>query len=1156
MKFNLLLLFKKVVMMSFYGFLSQVLLCTALLAAGTTNGQKVESLKMVNTTVRFDNDNLTSAFEKIERSSGYSFVFDKKNIDKKIRLNGKYQDEALYNILLAISKEASLRFRQVNNHITVKKLDRSKHAPGSAQLVDVLVDIDISGKVIDENGQGLPGATVVVKGLSSGTTSDLDGNYKLTAPEDGIIVISYVGYVTQEIATGGRSEINIEMTPDAQQLSEIVVTAFGIEREKKALGYSVQEVNGDELVEAREINVANSLKGKVAGVFVNSSSGGPGGSSFVQIRGSSSLGGDNQPLYVVDGIPISNDNLNQTNIFAGRDFGDGIKDINPDDIASISVLKGPSAAALYGSRGANGVILITTKSSTKKGIGVSYNSNATFETINVIPKFQDRYGPTYDDDDRSFGTTTIDGQDYDVIPAWALDNWGPEFDGRQVVLPLLSDLGPVRYEAQPDNIKDFYNTGSTFTNTIAVNGGNEKVNYRVSASNMDNKGIVPNSEFKRRTFSARFAADVTERLSITAKANFINSVGKNRPIAGVSSGRNVAGSLNLIPQHIDLNWLKDYKNPDGSHRNWRSSPTNPYWLVNELSSEDNRDRLIGLMSANYKLTDWLNIQARIGSDSYTESQRQQYNQGTPGGAYVNGRVDFNQYRVNELNTDLLLTADKNFSQDWKGTLSLGANRFTRSWEKVATVGRNMDVPGLYTIENANLVIPSYDIIKKEIQSVYMTGQLAYKNYIFLDLTARNDWSSTLSNYSFMYPSASLSYAITDALEVNSNILTFAKLRLSYAQAGNDADPYRTKGGYNVQSKFFQGQRFASIQGTVPPTDLKNELSSSFEIGTDVRLFNNRVSIDFTYYDSKTSNQILNVGLSQATGYGALFLNAGEVSNKGIELFVSATPVKSENSFSWGIDVNFSKNHSKVEALVEGIERFNFISTGNASIVAIPGLPYGTIYGYKYKRSPDGQLVVHESGDYYVREDDQSVLGDVQPDWLAGVTNTISYKGIVLSALLDIRMGGEIYSWSRSDQNAKGTGVWTNDRDNLIVEGVIDNMDGTYTPTSKKVLSQHYWAQRSWGNIGEEFVIDATYVSLREVTLGYSFSKALLANTPFSTAKFSVVGRNLLYLQRDAKFEEMGIAPETAFAPSAAAQGYEAFSMPTTRSLGFNLSLTF
>ena len=1021
------------------------------------------------------------------------------------------------------------------------------------------LDKSISGTVQDENGNPLNGATVLAKGTKQGALTDGQGKFQLVISDEvTTLIVSYIGYATQRVEIGDQTVINVTLAESTSTLDEVVVTAFGIEREKKALGYSVQQIGGEELVEAREINVANSLKGKIAGVFVNSSSGGPGGSAFVQIRGSSSLDGKNQPLYVVDGIPISNDNLNQTRIFSGRDFGDGIKDINPDDIESISVLKGPNAAAIYGSRGANGVILITTKKSKRKGLGVSFNSNATFESINVFPKYQSSYGQTYDDTDAYFGKTTIDGVEYDVVPGWAIDNWGPPLDGRLVILPRLADLGPVPFVARQDNLRDFYNTGTTYTNTIAVDGGSEKVTYRVSASNMDNKGIIPNAEFSRRTFSLRFGADVTDRLHIEAKANYINSVGKNRPIIGVSSSRNVAGSLNLTPPNINLSWLKNYKNPDGSHRNWRSSPANPYWIVNEFPSKDSRDRLIGLISATYQVADWLSIMGRVGNDTYTESQRQQYNIGTPGGAYRNGRVDFNQYRVNELNADVLITANGKLSTNFSGSVSFGANKYRRSRETAATIGRDMNVPDVYTIENSNLVIPFYEFRAKEIQSVYMTGQLVYKSYLFLDLTARNDWSSTLGreNYSFFYPSASLSYVITDAFDITSNVLTFAKLRASYAQAGNDTDPFRTQGGYSVGTQLFKGQRFASINGTVPPTSLRNELSTSIEFGTDIRLFDNRLSIDFTYYDSRTTDQILPIGIPSSTGYQGLFLNAGEVSNKGIELFISAVPLQLDNSLRWEIGINFSKNKSIVEELVEGIERLDFITTGPASIVAIPGQPYGTIFGFKYKTSPDGTRVVHESGNYYMREDEQSILGDVQPDFLAGVTNTISFKGFSLSALIDIRKGGEIYSFSRQDQNAKGTGIWTDNRDNLVVEGVIDNGDGTYTPTSQTVWSQNFYAQRSWQNIGEEFVIDATYAALREATLDYTFSQGLLSKTPFRTARLSVVGRNLLYLTRAAKFKEMGVSPESAFAPTAAAQGYEAFSMPTTRSMGVNLSLTF
>tara|TARA_R110002049_G_scaffold28018_5_gene96679 strand:- start:36552 stop:39695 length:3144 start_codon:yes stop_codon:yes gene_type:complete len=1022
----------------------------------------------------------------------------------------------------------------------------------------------VSGTITDGvDGVPLPGVNVIIKGTLTGVSTDFDGKYVIKVPDnDSILEFSYIGFENQTVPVNDKSMINIVMQALSTELSEVVVTAFGIEREKKALGYSAQEIVGESLTEAREVNVANSLKGKVAGVFVSSGSGGAGGSTFVQIRGSSSLSGNNQPLYVVDGIPISNDNLNQTNIFAGRDFGDGIKDINPDDIATISVLKGPNAAALYGSRGANGVILITTKkASSKKRMGVSYNSNTTIEMVNVMPKFQNNYGVGYDDT-FGFNTSEYEGVEYPA-QGGGIDSWGGKFDGRQILITNLIDLGPVSYSAQPKtNLRGFYNVGSTLTNTLAVSGSSDKVNYRVSASTLKNKGIVPNSSFGRQTFAVTFGADVTDRLHIETKANYIKSGADNRPIVGVSSGRNVAAALNLIPRNIDLAWLAqgNGRNEDGSYRNYKGgSPTNPYWLINEVTSEDNRDRFVGLLSATYKITDWLNLMGRVGSDSYVETQRQQYSAGTPGGAYVNGRLDFDTYKVNELNTDVLLTASGKLSEDFTGSASIGANQFKRRYERSATIGRNMNIPELYTIENADLVIPSYSLIQKEIQSVFMTGQLAYKNYAFLDLTARNDWSSTLGtgNYSFMYPSASLSYVVSDAFNLNSKTMTFAKLRASYAQAGNDADPYQTKGGYTVQSNMFQGQRFARINGGVPATNLKNELTTSFEFGADLRLFNNRLGIDFTYYNSKTSNQIMQIGLSQSTGFNGLYLNAGEVSNKGIELFLSTTPVKVGDSFKWEADINFSKNTSNIESLVEGIDRYNFISTGNASIIAQPGLPYGSILGYEYKRSPAGDLVVNADGTSYVRADELSILGNIQPDWLGGLTNTFSYKGLSLSALIDIRMGGEVYSWSRYDQNAKGTGVWTDVRENLTVEGVIDNGDGTYTPSvQNNVLGQNYFAARSWGNIGEEFVLDATYVSLREATLGYSLNSTILEKTPFESVKLSLVARNILYLYRDSKFVEMGIAPDTAFSPTAAAQGYESFSMPTTRSLGFNLSVSF
>jgi TonB-linked SusC/RagA family outer membrane protein len=1026
--------------------------------------------------------------------------------------------------------------------------------------------LEISGTVTSaSDGLPLPGATVLAEGNQNiGTVTNAEGNYSLKVPQ-GVksISFSFIGMETKTVNIEASGVFNVALESSTEALGEVVVTALGIERQKKALGYSVQEIAGSSLAEAREANVANSLKGKVAGVFVNSSSGGAGGSSFVLIRGSSSLKGDNQPLYVVDGIPINNDNLGQADL-AGRDYGDGIKDINPDDIESMSVLKGPSAAALYGSRGANGVILITTKKSLrKKGLGVTLNSNFTVEKINVIPTFQNKYGLGYDDNDLSFGKITVDGEIYSRQETWMLDNWGPAFDDRPIWVPGLSEeIGAVPFTAQPnDNLSKFYETGTTFTNTVSLDGGSEKINYRVSLSNMDIKGVIPNNTFNRSTINISLGADVTERLRIETKANYINQLGENTPYIGLSSAQNVAAALQNIPRHISLDYLKDHRKPNGSYRNWRNNnnPTNPYWIVNEMTNESRRERLIGYVLAKYKLATWLNIQGRAGSDSYTETRNEQYSMGTPISDFRNGYVNTDQYRVNELNTDVLLTASGNLSEKFTGLISVGANRYTRRYERLGLYGTALDIPEFYTIKNSLNVVPTNTLIRKEIQSVYTTGQLAYNNYLFLDLTARNDWSSTLGkdNYSFLYPSASLSYVVTDALKINSRTLNFLKLRASYAQAGNDASPYQTMPGYTIYTTNFKGQRFAGINSTVPPLALKNELTSSYEFGTDFRLFDNRIAVDFTYYNSKTSNQILNVGVSNATGYDGMLINAGEISNKGGELFVTLVPLRNKNSLNWKIDLNFAKNISEVVELTEGIESLTLISQSNGRIEARPGQPYGNIVGYEYKRNEAGERVVHSSGNYYVRSDDRVILGNIQPDWLAGVTNTFSFKGFELSGLIDIRYGGEIFSNSKYDQMAKGTGVFTENRENLVIDGVIANGDGTYTQSTKTgVWGQHYYAQLAWGNIGEEFVLDASYVSLREATFGYSFNPAILNNTPFKSAKLSAVGRNLLYIYRDPQFKAMGITPEAAFAPTSAAQGYEAFSMPSTRSVGFNLSLTF
>ncbi len=1020
------------------------------------------------------------------------------------------------------------------------------------------------------DGLPLPGVTVVVQGSPGiGTVTNADGEYSLRAPEGAeALVFSFIGMKTQTVNLGSSNVINVVLETSTEALDEVVVTAFGIERQKKALGYSMQELKAEEFTEARETNVANSLKGKVAGVHINSSSsGGAGGSSYVVIRGNSSLTGDNKPLFIVDGVPIDNRTIDQPNSFDGYDYGDGIGNINPDNIASMSVLKGPSAAALYGARGANGVILITTKTGKRgQGIGVEVNSNFTFENPSVNPTFQNTWGGGYDDDYSAFGTTTIDGEEVLVWPGWLLDQWGGRMDGRPIIYEYAPEWGVQSYSPQPvDNIKNFYRTGSTFSNTVAISGGTEKSALRLSVSDMRNESIVPNSSLKRQSISLRASSQVSKKLFVDAKIDYTRQEGNNRVQNGISL-INLPASLEILPRSVDLEWMKDYRKEDGRMQNYKSGvPFNPYWITERFKNNDTRDRVMGLARVKYDFTNWLSIQGRTGTDFYTDRRFAMIPQGTPGAARINGQVQNTMWNVKEENSDVLLTATGDLSADFSGTFSLGANHLNREQEVVGVRGENLDVPEIYHINYAAQVFPRNYLEQKQINSVYFTGQLAYKDFLFLDVTGRNDWSSTLGldNQSFFYPSVSVGYLFTETFDLNPGFVTFGKLRGSYAQAGNDANPYQTKAGYSYNSIAFNGLRMATITSRIPLLDLKNELTTSYEIGVDLRLFNNRLGIDLTYYDQSTRNQIIPIEVSAATGFSNRMINAGEIRNHGFELMLNSTVLKL-GQFQWNMDLNLSNNKSEVVSLAPGIDSHTLLS-GDGTIEARVGESYGNIVGFAKMRNEAGQIVVDENGKWQKAES-MTVLGNIQPDLLGGFTNTFSYKGLSLSGLLDFRIGGQIYSYSKYDQMAKGTGKFTEARDpeDLIVDGVIEDPDGdivvggkTYRKNDIQLLSHQYYAEQGpWGGIAETMVIDADYVAFREVSLGYSFPARLLEKTPFNNAKLSIVGRNLFYLYRDPEFKVMGISPETAFNTEAYAQGVEARGLPTTRSFGFNLFLSF
>lgn len=1008
-----------------------------------------------------------------------------------------------------------------------------------------------------EDGVPLSGVTVMVQNTTTGAVTDAQGKYRLNVPSGkSTLVFSFTGRATYTVSVNNKSVLDVKMGLDNNQLTEVVVTAIGIERKTKALGYTVQVVDGQKLAEAREPNVINSLKGRVAGVHINPSSGGPSGSSFVVIRGSSSLTGNNQPLYVVDGVPIDNQTLNRPGglFFGQRDFGDGIGNINPDDIENVSVLKGPAAASLYGARGAHGVILITSKKGKAGKMNVDFNSNATFEGLNSIPTFQNTWGGGYDDDYGVFDTVNGVSQ----WPGWLLDNWGAKYDGRPMTFKTWPELGAVPYTPQSENnFKNFYRTGTTLTNTVGVSGGTDKATFRLSVSDMRNKGVVPNNQFDRQTVNMLVSFRVSERLTVESKINYIRQHSTNPPETG-GAGRSATVAMNRMPLFLNLDWLKTYKRANGTMINYRSGPpNNPYWLMNEVIADGTRDRIIGYVLAKYKITNWLTLQGRTGTDFYKDTRFSRIGINTPG--VTQGQLENDEFNVKEENSDVLLTASGNLSKNFTGSFSAGASHLNRTQRQLGVTGSGFNIPNLYHISNAKLVTARDYPSQRQMNSVYFSAQTGYKNYLFLDVTGRNDWSSTLglNNQSFFYPSVSSGFVFTDALSLNSPILSFGKIRASYAEAGNDASPYLTTAGYNLSSSNFNSQPFAFVSGSIPLIDLKNELTQSYEFGTELKFFKNRLGIDFTYYTAKTINQITPVQISAATGFGTRVINAGEIQNKGIEIFVNGTPVKSKN-FRWDVTLNFSRNKSKVVSLASGISTLTLLGgPDGSSIQARPGESYGNIIGFPFLRNENGDKLLSAQGKWQ-RGLAQVILGNVQPDWLGGVTNTFTYKGITLSVLLDIRNGGQVYSLSKYNQMAGGTGKFTENRTNLIADGVILQPNGKYEKSDKVLLAQDYYAlQGPWSGVAENLVIDADYVALREVSISYNIgSSTLLKRTPFKTAKLSIVGRNLLYLYRDPQFKTMGVSPETAFNTTSAAQGFEAVGIPTTRSIGFNLSFSF
>jgi len=1048
----------------------------------------------------------------------------------------------------------------------------------------------ISGKVTDETGIGLPGATVLIHNSTNGTITDIDGNYTFSVPEGSEkLSFSFIGYETQIVSINSASVINVKMEQDGKVLQEVVVTALGISRDKKSLGYAVQDIDGDEIYKTAETNLINALAGKSAGVYINNSNGNVGASSRIVIRGNSSLTGNNQPLFVVDGVPIDNSIVSsKQGNYDFTDMGNGAADINPADIAELTILKGGNAAALYGSRGANGVVLITTKSGSKKGFNVVIENATTFSNPLLLPDFQNEYGQgggqqfwykdglnggKNDGVDESFGPRL----DYvvkaeDIQPGgrlyWAIEAGFPQTVGEILSVPQFNspidpftgERIPTPWISHPDNVKNFYETGITSITNVALSNGGEWGSIRLSLTNSDQKGMVPNTNQVKNTINFSGQTKLTEKLSFEARGSYINTKGN---LNGAGYTFNNIGMQTLwTARQVDWEYLKNnVENPDGTPISWINRwHNNPYWMQYKNLNPQAKNRMIGNASLKYQFNDWLNFTARAGTDYSNESVeliRAYHGINDREGKYI-----VNNYYRQETNADFLFSASKAISTDFTLSGNFGGNLMNQKYRTQGSTVNRLVVPDVYSLSNANEpAIASYFQREKEIQSLYGSVSADYKSQLFLDLTGRNDWSSTLpsNNNSYFYPSATASWVFSETFDINQDLFSFGKVRLGWAQVGNDTDPYRLNATYSAATPYGNNPSF-SLNPTLPPLNLVNELITSKELGFNFKFFQNRIDFDLTLYESSAKNQILSAAISETAGYNSMVINAGQVDNNGIELILNGSPIVA-NNFSWDVTLNWSKNRSMVIALNDDVDRLNLYKTeGNQiTVVADVGGAYGDMWGRGFVYHESGKPIVDANGVPLTSE--MRKLGNVMPDWIGGINNSFNYKGISLSVLIDAKVGGDV--WSRTNADGWATGALKSTiglnangvpvRDPISEGGgwLFDGVFENGTPNNiYKDLDGFRWNGFAKG---ERWLYDGTYVKLRQVMLGYSLPSSFASKIGMRAAELSLFGRNLALLYSKTENFDPEVSNRDA---SQSSQGSEFGSNPSARNMGFRVRLTF
>ena len=1022
----------------------------------------------------------------------------------------------------------------------------------------------VKGRVLDENGSGLPGLSILIKGTTRGTSTDINGSFQLEVPTtETVLIFKYLGYETKEVLVGNQTNLEISLKPENKSLTEVVVTALGIKKQSKSVGYATATVSTDEMTLNRTANFMNALQGKMAGVNITPLGSGPAGTSKIRIRGQSSFGGNNSPLIVVNGVPIDNTNngargdVSEKGSNRTSDGGDGLSSINPDDIEAMTVLKGAAASALYGSRAKDGVIMITTKTRSKgNGISLAYNSNFTSETPLDYTDYQYEYGQG----ENGIRPTT-------PFPTSGQWSFGEKF--QPGMTQMLFDGVTLPYEPQRNQISQFYRQGYTWTNTLTLTSGGENGGFSLSVANLDNRTILQNSGYDRKTINLGFTQTLSKRLTISGNINYSNEYRKNPPNIAEQDYSPVI--IFNMANSMPLSALEQYaEDANGNETVWSrfTNRTNPYFALKRFDNITN-DRIFGNLTAKFNFTDWLFIQGRLGQDYYSREQDYNLPTGTqrqvaaPAG-FVNGQFVQDSRNVRELNMDFLLGANKTFGS-FGVNLNVGGNQMYRRISRHNVFIQDFYTRNLYTIGNGRQRDATYDFSERQVNSLYGSAEVSYKDYLFLSGTVRNDWFSTLSpeNRSILYPSVTTSFVFSQAFaSALPDWIAFGKIRAAYAEVGSDTDvsPYANNLFYGINAQQFPSpsgasQPLGSISGsTVPNANLRPMRVSEKEIGLELKLFNNSIGLDLTYYDKLSSDQILRAQTSNAGGYLSQLINVGQSRNQGVEMLVSLSPIKSQN-FNWNLILNAAYNKTEVLNLGSDVSN-NMITVGTADFSGelrqVVGKPMGQLFGFGYMRDAQGRQIFDVGNGRPLRTTDQIAFGSAIPIWVGGITNSFSIKGVEVSFLIDFKLGHKMISGTNHNAWRHGLSKETlvgRDVNYVIGNGV--NLNGQVNAT-KSGVQAYYETVRSQ-NIAEQFVYDAGYWQLRQIMIGYDFSKFLSKKTPFIKGlRINAVANNVAVIQKWVP----NIHPEQFGFPSDNLVGLEATGLPITRNIGFNLNLKF